>query len=229
MGPSPRPRNSAAAYESRASNRSSKHGSPAWAPRSSWVVPSWIASPSPLTTANASSRPSSESIWLSRRRVPLWVSVLASTFPPPALAESGNLVAGPVVWFLVAPCSLVRAACLVPPPHFPTRRPDCPKFDARLWLRFGDLPADLAWATPSRRPSCIRSPPCYWTRRSPKVLTGQTARGTGGENYTLITIGYGTPARRNGCGRILPGRASSRLAIKSCPYLRIARWHQHLW
>ena len=31
--------------ESRASKRSSKRGSPAWAPRSSWVVPSWTASP----------------------------------------------------------------------------------------------------------------------------------------------------------------------------------------
>jgi hypothetical protein len=59
-----------------------------------------------------------------RQSRPTWSSVLPSTFPPAALAERGDLAAGPVVRSLVAPCSFVRAACLVPSPHFPTRRPD---------------------------------------------------------------------------------------------------------
>ncbi len=79
---------------------------------------------------------------------PTWSSVLPSTFPPAALAESGDLVAGPVVGFLVAPCSFVRAASLVLPPDFPTRGPDWRKFDTRRWLRFRDLP----WPLPGLPP-----------------------------------------------------------------------------
>ncbi len=70
------------------------------------------------------------------------------SFSPAALAESGDFVAGPVVRFLVAPCSFVRAACLVRPPHFPTHRPDWRKLEARRWLRFRDL----------RQPPWFRSP-----------------------------------------------------------------------
>ena len=56
-----------------------------------------------------------------------------STFRPAALAECGDLVAGAVVRFLVAPCSFVRAACFVPPgwlrvPAPPPALPGLPPF-----------------------------------------------------------------------------------------------------
>jgi hypothetical protein len=61
-------------------------------------------------------------------------------FRPAALAECGDLVAGAVVGFFVAPCSFVRAACLMPPAHCPTHRPDWRTVNPRRWLRFPGLP-----------------------------------------------------------------------------------------
>ncbi len=97
---------------------------------------------------------------------PTWSSVLPSTSPPAALAEFGDAVAGPVVWCLVAPCSFVRMASLVPPPHFPTRRPDWRKLDARRWLRFRDLSLALAWNHPLS-PTLMYPEPPVLLRRGP--------------------------------------------------------------
>jgi hypothetical protein len=104
---------------------------------------------------------------------PRWLSigwpltVLPSTSLLVALAERGDLVAGPVGCLFVAPCSSVRAACSVPPALFRPVGPTDENSSRDVGSGCSISPRPLSGVPPLSasdtvpRLACICSPPCY--------------------------------------------------------------------